>query len=78
MKDDLKTRIEKLEKKLKEAESEKVRAEENLKMAFNRKNEILEEMRKYDVTQDSITDNIEKLSKEMKQLLEEVEEGMEN
>ena len=72
----LKTKIEELESKLKTAEKEKIKAEENLKIAKERKQEVIEKMKEYDVTPETISAKIDELKASIEKTINDITERL--
>jgi len=69
-------KIELYERKIKKAEEEKIKAEENLKFFKQRQEEIETKMKEHNVTPDTIGLEIEVLEKNIDSLMKEIEISM--
>lgn len=71
-------RIEEAKKKLKDAENNKIRYEEKLEVSRKKLDEVKEEMKKYGVTPETITEEITKLDKGINDSLKLIEQKLES
>ena len=72
----IKERIEAAKEKLEKAQRAKTVAETQLETAQKQVNDVVEEMKKYGVSPDTIDDEIKKLSEAVEEGLKAVEDGI--